>query len=260
MAITLRSKREIELMSEAGRVVAKALLKIQECAKPGVSTAEMNRLATEVANEAGAKTLFKGVRSPYAKIPFPGAICASINEQVVHGIPSDKVLLSDGDIFSVDFGVMLNGYCGDSAITIPIGTVSPERQKLLDVTKRVLDVAIENIRPGIKWSAVARKMQATAEKAGFSVVRDLVGHGIGTEMHADPQVPNYVSRELLRNDILLREGMVLAVEPMVNVGSYHVKTLKDGWTVVTCDGKCSAHFEHTIAVVKSGSRVLTSRE
>lgn len=260
MAITLRSRREVELMKDAGRVVGQALLKIQEQAKPGVSTAEMDRLAIEVASAAGAETLFKGVRSPYAKIPFPGAICASINEQVVHGIPSDKVLLSEGDIFSVDFGVLLNGYCGDSAITIPIGKVSPDKQKLMDVTQRVLDVAVENIRPGLKWSEVARKMQATAEKAGFSVVRDLVGHGIGTEMHAEPQVPNYVSRDLLRNDILLREGMVLAVEPMVNMGTYRVKTLKDGWTVVTCDNKCSAHFEHTIAVVKSGSEVLTARE
>ncbi len=247
-------------MRDAGKVVADVLSEIKEFARAGITTKDVDMLATEIATKAGAKCLFKGVRSPYAKQPFPGAICASVNEQVVHGIPSNEVVLKDGDIFSVDFGVKLNGYCGDSAITIAIGNVNEEKQRLLDVTDKVLQVAIDNIAPGRKWSEIAEKMQSCAESAGFSVVRDLVGHGIGTEMHCDPQVPNYVSRGLRKNDIFLKEGMVLAVEPMINAGRYAVKTLRDGWTVVTVDGKPSAHFEHTIAVVSGGSEVLTARE
>jgi len=257
MAITLRSGREIEMLRKAGAVVADVLLKLQEVAKPGVTTGELDKLSIEMAKAVGAATLFKGVESPYAKRPFPGAICASVNEQVVHGIPSSKVVLNDGDILSVDFGVKLNGYCGDSAVTMPIGNVSDENQKLMDVTKRLLDIAIEKSAPGIKWSEIAGEMSGYAKKNGFSVVEDFVGHGIGTEMHEDPKVPNFVNRELLRDDILLREGLVLAVEPMVNVGGKAVRMLRDGWTVVTKDKKCSAHFEHTIAIVKSGCEVLT---
>ncbi|MBW8015968.1 MAG: type I methionyl aminopeptidase [Planctomycetes bacterium] len=257
MAITLRSAREIEMLRKAGAVVADVLLKLQEMAKPGVTTGEMDKLSIEMARSVGAATLFKGVESPYARRPFPGAICASVNDQVVHGIPSPKVRLNDGDILSVDFGVKLDGYCGDSAVTMPIGNVSDEKQKLMDVTRRLLDIAIEKAAPGIKWSEIAGDMAACAKKAGFAVVEDFVGHGIGTEMHEDPKVPNFVNRELLRDDILLREGLVLAVEPMVNAGGKAVRVLRDGWTVVTKDKKCSAHFEHTIAIVKSGCEVLT---
>jgi methionyl aminopeptidase len=257
MAITLRSAREIEMLRKAGAVVADVLLKLQEVAQPGVSTGELNDLSIQMAKSVGAATLFKGVESPYARRPFPGAICASVNEQVVHGIPSPKVVLNDGDILSVDFGVKLNGYCGDSAVTMGIGKVSDENQKLMDVTKRLLDIAIEKCAPGLKWSEVACEMEACAKQAGFTVVEDFVGHGIGTEMHEDPKVPNFVNRELLRDDILLREGLILAVEPMVNIGTKRVKMLKDGWTVVTKDSKCSAHFEHTIAIVKGGCEVLT---
>lgn len=260
MSIILRSNREIALMREAGKVVADVLSEIKDFVKSGVTTKEVDSLAIEMATKAGAECLFKGVRSPYAKRPFPGAICASINEQVVHGIPSDEVVLKNGDIFSVDFGVKLNGYCGDSAITVAVGNVSEEKQRLMDVTNEVLQVAIDNIAPGRKWSEIAEKMQTCAESAGFSVVRDLVGHGIGTEMHCEPQVPNYVSRALRKNDIFLKEGMVLAVEPMINAGKSAVKTLRDGWTVVTVDGRPSAHFEHTIAVVSGGCDVLTARE
>ncbi|MBN2589120.1 MAG: type I methionyl aminopeptidase [Sedimentisphaerales bacterium] len=259
MAITLRSPREIELMRQAGAVVADVLLKLKENSRPGVTTADLDRMAIQLAKYAGADTLFKGVRSHLAKIPFPGAICASVNEELVHGIPSDKVRLNEGDILSIDFGVRLNGYCGDSAITIAIGKISSEKQKLMDLTKQILDIAIEKAAPGIKWSQIAAEMQKKAESEGFSVVRDFVGHGIGTSMHEDPKVPNFVSRELLANDILLAEGMVLAVEPMVNAGSHAVKTLRNGWTVVTKDKKCSAHFEHTIAIVKNGCEVLTLR-
>lgn len=257
MSITLRSGREIEMLRKAGAVVADVLLKLQEVAKPGVTTADLDKLSIEMAKSVGAATLFKGVESPYARRPFPGAICASINDQVVHGIPSSKVVLNDGDILSVDFGVKLNGYCGDSAVTMAIGNISDENRRLLDATKRLLDIAIEICAPGIKWSEVAGQMEACAKQAGFSVVEDFVGHGIGTEMHEDPKVPNFVSRDLQSDDFVLREGLVLAIEPMVNVGTKRVKMLRDGWTVVTKDKKCSAHFEHTIAIVKGGCEVLT---
>jgi methionyl aminopeptidase len=258
MAIKLRSAREIEMLRNAGAVVAKVLLQLQEAAEPGISTGELDKIALEITAQCGAKALFKGVESPYAKKPFSGAICASINEQVVHGIPSKKVKLNDGDILSVDYGAKIAGYCGDAAVTFGIGKVSDEKQKLMDVTKGLLDIAIENSAPGVKWSEVAGKMQEACESVGFSVVKDFVGHGIGTEMHEDPKVPNFVNRELLRNDILLREGMILAVEPMVNIGKGSVKTMRDGWLVVTKDGKCSAHFEHTIAIVKGGCEVMTA--
>jgi methionyl aminopeptidase len=257
MAITLRSQREIGLMRKAGAVVADVLLKLKEIAEPGITTAWLDRVALQMAAEAGADALFKGVRSPVARIPFPGAICASINEQVVHGIPSEDAKLKNGDILSIDFGVRLNGYCADAAITIAIGGISEDRRKLMDTTKRVLDVAIEKSMPAVRWSQVAAEMQRCAESAGFSVVKDFVGHGIGRQMHEEPRVPNFVSNELLANDIVLAEGMVLAVEPMINAGSSAVRTLKNGWTVVTRDGKSSAHFEHTIVILENGCEVLT---
>ncbi len=259
MAITLRSRKEIELMRKAGAVVADVLWKMKEIAKPGVTTGHLDSVALRMAVDAGAEALFKGVRSPYARIAFPGAICASVNEQVVHGIPSDDVKLIEGDILGVDFGVRLGGYCGDAAVTIGIGEISDENRKLIEATERVLGIAVESCRPGVKWSQVAGKMQNYAESAGFAVVKELVGHGIGKSMHEAPQVPNFVSDELLANDFVLTEGMILAVEPMINAGSDAVRTLKDGWTVVTKDNKCSAHFEHTIAIVKDGCEVLTEK-
>lgn len=258
MSIILRSQREIEKLREAGSVVANVLSKLKECAKPGVTTAELDEMAMEMTRQAGGIALFKGVPCPYMNKPFPGGICASVNEQLVHGIPSKKVVLAEGDILSVDFGVKLNGYCGDSAFTVGIGQITPERQRLLDTTKQLLDSAIETMAPDVKWSSIARKMEETARQAGFSIVKDYVGHGIGTDMHEDPKVPNFVSRELLKDDIVLKKGMVLAVEPMVNMGKPGVKTLPDGWTVVTKDRKCAAHFEHTIAVVSDGCEVLTA--
>jgi methionyl aminopeptidase len=257
MAITLRSRREIELIRKAGAVVADVLSKLQEVAEPGVTTAWLDSVASQITTEAGAVALFKGVRSPYARVPFPACVCASINEQVVHGIPSETVMLKDGDILSIDFGARLDGYCGDAAVTVAVGRISEDKRKLIDVTKHVLDIAIARAKPGVKWSRIAAEMQDYAESAGFSVVKDFVGHGIGGKMHEEPRVPNFVSDELLRCDIILTEGMVLAVEPMINAGTSDVRTLKDGWVVVTKDGKCSAHFEHTIAIVKNGCEVLT---
>jgi len=257
MAITLRSRREIELMRKAGTVVADVLSKLQEIAEPGISTGELDSVALQMTADAGAQALFTGVRNPLSLNPFPGAICSSINEQVVHGIPSEAVVLKKGDILSIDFGARVDGYCGDAAVTIAIGEISKDKRKLMDVTKHVLDIAIAKSAPAVKWSRIAAEMQDYAESAGFSIVRDFVGHGIGREMHEEPRVPNFVSDELLSDDIVLREGMVLAVEPMINAGTSNVRTLKNGWTVVTKDGKCSAHFEHTIAIVKSGCEVLT---
>lgn len=247
-------------MRRAGVVVAEVLSQLQKIAAPGMTTAYLDGIALRMTAAAGAEALFKGVRSPQARRPFPGAICASVNEQVVHGIPSESVVLREGDILSLDFGVRLNGYCGDAAVTVPIGRVSDENRRLMDTTREVLEIAIQRSRPGVRWSEVAGLMQRHAESAGFSVVRDFVGHGIGTKMHEDPKVPNFVSEELLADDIWLAEGMVLAVEPMINAGAYAVKTLGNGWTVVTRDGKCSAHFEHTIAMVKGGCEVLTKKE
>lgn len=259
MAITLRSRREIELMRKAGAVVADVLSKLTEVAKPGVTTGRLDSIAVQMVADAGAEALFKGVHNPHARMPFPGAICASINEQVVHGIPSDSTTLKEGDILSIDFGVRLDGYCGDAAVTIGIGEISEGKRRLMEVTRQVLGLAIAEAKPAVRWSRIAALMQQCAESAGFSVVREFVGHGIGKKMHEEPRVPNFVSDELLANDIVLAEGMILAVEPMINAGSNAVRTLKNGWTVVTRDGKCSAHFEHTIAIVKNGCEVLTAK-
>jgi len=260
MAITLRSRREIELLRKAGAVVANVLSKLKDMAEPGITTLDLDKVASQMVREAGAEPLFKGVHSPLARNPFPGVICTSVNEQVVHGIPSKDARLENGDILSLDFGVRLNGYCGDAALTVAIGEVSPEKRRLMDVTQHALDIAIEKSAPSVRWSRVAAEMQRYTESAGFSVVRDFVGHGIGTKMHEDPRVPNFVSSELLAEDVVLTEGMVIAVEPMINAGSRGVRTLDNGWTVVTRDGKCSAHFEHTIVIVKDGCEVLTARE
>ncbi|MHC4755149.1 MAG: type I methionyl aminopeptidase [Planctomycetota bacterium] len=259
MAITLRSQREIDLMRKAGVVVADVLLQLKEIAEPGVSTMQLDDVASRMTVDAGAEALFRGVRRPLSKIPFPGVICASINEQVVHGIPAEDAKLKEGDILSIDFGVRLDGYCADAAVTIAIGRISEVKRRLMDVTKHALDIAIAKSAPSVKWSQVAAEMQRYAESAGFSVVKDFVGHGIGRKMHEDPRVPNFVNDDLLANDFILAEGMVLAVEPMINAGSSVVKTLRNGWTVVTRDRKCSAHFEHTIAIVKDGCEVLTSQ-
>lgn len=247
-------------MRRAGNVVARVLTRMQEMARPGVSTAEMNAVAEEMIAEAGAEALFRGVETRQAKFPFPSALCTSVNDVVVHGIPSPRTL-EDGDIVSVDCGVRLDGFCGDSAVTLAIGTVSAEVQRLLDVTQEVLDLAIRMIRPKRWWSEVASAMQAHVEAAGFSVVREFVGHGIGREMHEEPKVPNYVDPRDRRQDFMLRPGMVLAVEPMVNMGvAAVVYGDATGWPVVTQDGCYAAHFEHTVAVTDSGADVLTVRE
>lgn len=255
--IILKSGREIELMRAAGRVVYAVLRKMESMAKPGVTTAQLNETAEKMIADARGTALFKGVENPQARFPFPAALCTSVNEELVHGIPSDRVL-REGDIVSVDCGVRLNGYCGDSATTIPIGTVSPEATHLLDVTRRVLDLSIGWMRPGLMWSDVARRMQEFVEDKGLSVVREFVGHGIGRDMHEEPKVPNYWNESQRMLDFRLTPRMVLAVEPMVNIGGHKVEYAgPERWVVVTKDRELAAHFEHTVAITDTGVDVLT---
>ncbi len=260
MAIAIRTEKEIELIRAAGAVVGRILKKSREVADVGVTTGQLAQVSDEIIAEEKALALFKGVKNPSASFDFPASICTSINEQVVHGIPSDRRRLSEGDIISIDCGAKRKGYCGDAAVTLMIGRVEPEVERLVHATREVLEIAVAETRPGRLWSDVARRMQEHAEKAGFGVVRDYVGHGIGRQMHEDPKLPNFVSEELLRNDILLRKGMILAVEPMINLGTWKVKVMADGWTVVTADGKPAAHFEHTLAVTENGADILTDSE
>jgi len=256
MAISRKNAAEIDAMRAAGRSVAEILARLAEMCVPGMRTMDFELRSAEIIAARGAVSLFKNYPHYGGGTPFPATVCVSVNEQVVHGIPGERRVV-EGDIVSFDVGVRVDGFCGDAAITVPVGRVSEQRQRLIDVTRETLAIAAETIRPGILWSAVAGKMQRHVQQAGFSVVTDFVGHGIGAEMHEDPKLPNYVCRELLRQDILLEEGMTLAVEPMVNMGTHRVSVLPDGWTVVTADRKPSAHFEHTIAVVGGGSDILT---
>jgi len=246
-------------MRNAGRVVHRVLERMHEVARPGVKTGELNRIAEDMIAEAGGTALFKGVQNPPARFPFPAALCTSVNDELVHGIPGDR-LLNDGDIVSIDCGVRLGGYCGDAATTIPIGRVSRETQHLLDVTRGALDLALAAIRPGRMWSEVAKEIQAYIEGEGLSVVREFVGHGIGREMHEDPKVPNFWDGRQKRSDFELVANLVLAVEPMVNLGGHAVDYGDDDrWVVVTRDGRRCAHFEHSVAVTETGVDVLTDR-
>ena len=254
---SLRRPDEIEAMRRAGRVVYQVLQRIREMVRPGATTAELSIEAERLIAAAGAQPLFRGVESRQTAFPFPAALCTSVSEQVVHGIPSDKPL-AEGSVVSVDCGVRLGGYCGDAATTVPVGKISPEVERLLKATTEALGIAIREIRPRRWWSEVSGLMQAHVEAAGFSVVREFVGHGIGREMHEEPKVPNYADPRERRLDFMLLPGMVIAVEPMVNMGtSAVVYADESGWPVVTKDGKCSAHFEHTIAVTDRGADVLT---
>ncbi len=258
MKINLKSRRDIELMRAAGRVVHKALLRAKEIAKPGLTTLELDRVVYDTYTAAGGQGLFKWYPTYESGKGFPGNTCISINDEVVHGIPGNRVLL-DGDIVSVDCGIILGGYCGDSALTIQIGTVTPEIEKLCRITQETLELAIREIRPGRRWSDVAKKMQEHVEKQGMSCVREFVGHGVGTKLHEDPKVPNYLADDFRKKgDFYLQPGMTLAVEPMVILDSTHeVVVLDDAWTVVTKNKAPAAHYEHTIAVTATGCDVLT---
>jgi methionyl aminopeptidase len=250
----LRSSREIAQMRKPGLLVWQAHQIAAALVRPGVTTGEIDAAVDKFFIDHNAIPLFKGVPG---KVPFPASTCISVNEEVVHGIPGKRVLV-EGDIISIDTGCKYEGWCGDSAVTHPVGKIHSETQRLLDVTKGVLDLAIELMGKRSRWSEVAAEMGTYVRDAGFSVVESFVGHGIGREMHEDPQVPNFVSAQLRRNgDFVLERGLVIAVEPMVNMGTKHVKSLSDHWTQATQDARPSAHFEHTIAIGDSGPIVLT---
>jgi methionyl aminopeptidase len=251
--LTYKTRREIDLIREACQVVVRAHRAIRDRIAPGVSTAELDRAAEETFAQCGAEPLFKGVEGV---VPFPAVTCISINEQVVHGIPgSDR--LREGDIVSVDTGCRLNGWCGDGAWTYAVGTVSEDRRRLLASGMEALQAAVRGMGSRRQWSHVARLIERTVRRHGFSIVQDFVGHGIGREMHEDPEVPNYWSPQWEARDFPIKPGLVLAVEPMVNAGGPEVRILEDHWTVVTCDGSPSCHFEHTVAVTPGGPEVLT---
>jgi methionyl aminopeptidase len=249
--IVCRSAAELEKMRAAGRLVGEVLTELAAHVAPGVSTAALDEMAEDRIRRAGAIPAFKGYHG------YPATICASINDEVIHGIPSGRRMLKEGDIISIDVGASLEGYFGDSAVTLPVGRVSEEAATLLRVTEESLLKAIERVRVGGRISDIGHAVQQHVEAYGFAVVREFVGHGIGQKMHEEPQVPNY--GEPGRGP-RLTEGMVLAIEPMVNAGKATVKVLADGWTAVTRDGSLSAHFEHTVAVTAEGPRILTARE
>jgi methionyl aminopeptidase len=250
----LKSARELTLMREAGKLVARALKICRDMAKPGVRTLEIDQAVEAFYQKHTATPLFKNYPG---KVPFPAVTCLSVNEQVVHGIPSDRVL-KDGDLLKVDTACRLNGWCADRAITIPIGNVRPERLRLLKNAEETLQIAIDELGRRKWWSEVASRMQQHVERAGFYVVTNYVGHGIGRVMHENPQVPNYVNRETKKTDFRLEPGLVLAVEPMVNMGTADVVILRDHWTVVTRNGLPSVHVEHTLAITNSGVQIITS--
>jgi methionyl aminopeptidase len=242
-----KSKKELEKMRAAGQLVGQVLRELENMVEPGVATIEIDRAAEKMIRDAGALPTFKGYHG------FPYSICASVNEQVVHGFPSDYEL-KHGDIFSIDCGVTLDGFVGDTATTVPVGDVDKSWLQLVRVTRECLDLAIEQCRPGNHLGDIGAVVQQHAESHGYSVVRDYVGHGIGRRMHEDPQIPNYGKPG---QGPKIKAGYVFAVEPMINLGTHYTKVLADGWTVVTLDGKPSAHSEHTIAITENGPEVLT---
>jgi methionyl aminopeptidase len=253
MSVYLKSRDEIEIMRKADQIVARVLEAVRRAADVGVSTLALDQMAEKMILEAGGKPAFKGYKGggPY---PFPGTLCTSLNEEVVHGIPSDKRLLQDGDILSVDCGVIFDGFYGDSAISIPVGGVSPVAERLLATTKTALELGIEQARDGKRVSDIGKAIQDYVENKGFSVVRDFVGHGVGRSLHEEPQVPHYRSSS---HNSRLRQGMVIAIEPMINQGTWRVEAASDGWTQLTLDRKLSAHFEHSVAITEDDPIVLS---
>lgn len=252
----LKSTREIGLMREAGKLVAEALRLCRRMAVPGTRTVDIDQAVETLYNERGAQPLFKGYPG---RVPFPAVTCISINEEVVHGIPGQRQL-RDGDLLKIDTACKLNGWCADAAVTIPIGTISNEKKRLLQVAEAVLQLAAIEMGRRRWWSEVAQQMQRFVESAGFSVVTQYVGHGIGRIMHESPQVPNFVSGEMRKHDFRLEDGLVLAIEPMVNMGRAATEVKRDHWTVVTRDGMPSAHVEHTFALTHDGVYVVTADE
>ncbi|HBT97055.1 MAG TPA: type I methionyl aminopeptidase [Desulfobulbaceae bacterium] len=250
-SILIKTRDEISRIRDANRIVAHVLSGLSAMIEPGISTYELDRMAERMSDDMGAKPAFKGYRG------FPSALCISLNEEVVHGIPSKKRVLRLGDVVSLDFGVLYRGFYGDSAVTVGVGQLSPRDQQLLHITESSLRCGVSNALPGNRISDISRAIQKCVEKEGFSIVRDFVGHGIGRSLHEPPEIPNYVMNAPSPR---MRPGMVLAIEPMVNSGDYKVRVLRDGWTVVTSDGSRSAHFEHSVAITEDGCEVLSARD
>jgi len=246
----VKKSEEILIMQEANQIVAETLATLEKVVEPGITTYELDRISEDLCLKKKAVPAFKGYRG------YPASLCVSINEEVVHGIPSRKRKLKKGDIVSVDFGVKYKGYYGDSAITIPVGRIENSKKRLIDVTEKSLQRAIAQVQIGNRIADISHAVQEYVEENGFSVVRQFVGHGIGTSLHEGPEIPNFVQEEPTPRII---EGLVLAIEPMVNMGTYKVKILRDGWTVITEDRKPSAHFEHSVAATKDGPLILSSR-
>jgi methionyl aminopeptidase len=246
--IQLKTPREIETMRHAGQIAADVLVALREAVVPGTTTRKLDLLAEEMVRSRGATPAFKGYRD------FPATLCVSVNEEVVHGIPDDRAI-SEGDLVSIDIGTKFEGYYGDSAVTLPVGEVSAKARRLIAVTRKALERGVEAARPGNRLLDIADAVQTCVEAEGFSVVRDFVGHGIGARLHEEPPVPNF--RQPGTENVKLVPGMVLAIEPMVNEGSWEVRVLPDHWTVVTKDGRLSAHFEHVVAVTENGPDILT---
>ncbi|HEY8447147.1 MAG TPA: type I methionyl aminopeptidase [Thermomicrobiales bacterium] len=255
MAVTIKNEREIERMRRASHVVAVIHSRIEAAIRPGVTTKELDEIARETLKEFGAKSSFLGHTGPNNPIPFPGVICASVNDEIVHGIPGKRVL-QEGDIVSIDVGAIVEGYHGDSAWTYPVGEVSELAAKLLKVTEEALYRGIEQARPGNRVGAIGHAIEEFIRPTGFGMVREYGGHGIGRQMWEEPHVPNHGDPN---RGIILRPGMTLAIEPMVNTGGDETRVLPDTWTVVTADGSLSAHFEHTIAITENGPEILTKR-
>lgn len=253
--IIQKSSRELMLMREAGLITARALHAAGKAVEPGVTTYELDRICRSVIEAAGAKPSFLGVDNGYS--PFPASACISVNEQVIHGIPSKAVKLKSGDIVSIDVGAYINGFHGDSAYTFACGDISPDAQRLLETTKKSLELGIAAAQPGKRVGDVSHAVQEYVEARGYSVVRDYTGHGVGAELHEDPSVPNF---GVPGRGVRLLPGMTIAIEPMVNAGTHAIRSLGDHWTVVTADGMLSAHFEHTIAITTDGPVILTALE
>ena len=253
MGITIKSQRELDLMREAGKVVAKAKAAVKNAICPGATSQEMDSLAEEVIRGEGAIPSFKGYQPSPSMPPFPATICFSFNEEIVHGIPNERVMC-EGDIVSVDFGAIVDGYHGDSAFTVGVGKISREAELLLAATEQSLNKGIEQAKVGSRLTDISNAVQTHAEGLGFFVVREYVGHGIGRSLHEEPQVPNYGAAG---RGPKLKAGMALAIEPMLNIGTWQTKIMKDGWTVCTKDGTLSAHFEHTVAITEEGPEILT---
>jgi methionyl aminopeptidase len=245
--VILKLPEEIEKARASNRIVAEVLSKLSEKVRPGVKTKELDKLAEEIAEKRGAKPAFKGYRG------YPHALCISVNEVVVHGMPSERIL-EEGDILGLDFGIYYHGFFGDSAVTLPVGKISEKAARLINVTRESLYAGIEQAREGNRLGDISAAVQSAVEGAGYSVVRDFVGHGIGKNLHEDPQIPNFGQKG---RGIELKKGMILAIEPMVNEGKYKVQVLPDGWTVVTKDGSLSAHFEHSVAITDNGPDILS---